>query len=300
MIFGIRLANAFNAAPPAALVAIGLSVGIPLGKVGSPVVGQFASHDLLEFGGFLRESLFDRHRTSFATRFRRRLPAERPRGRKRRHSGAGRTCPWSASPRPSSSDCSSSSPSGLPCDEKLSCLLGLPYPMCVCTRIRRRPPVFGLRFLNGASDVLCVISVGNAAGVPTVSLETLADVFGEIKISGSRERDMVLIVQIDQLSQAKMPGQRSGFLGYAFHQIAIAANGVCVVVDDFVPRPVVGCGEPGLGNGQSHAVAETLAERSGGHFHTRRFPSLRMAWRLAAPLSEPLEFIEREIVPGEV
>src|SRR5204862_5967796 len=47
-------------------------------------------------------------------------------------------------------------------------------------------------------------------------------------------------------------------------------------------------------------VAETLAERSGRGFDSRRMTALGMAGRLAAPLAEPLYIIQWKIVPGEM
>ena len=57
MMLGMCLASALSAAPPAARVAMGLSLGLPLRKIGGPVVRKRAAHQHFELGGFFREFL---------------------------------------------------------------------------------------------------------------------------------------------------------------------------------------------------------------------------------------------------
>src|SRR5580704_19703354 len=97
-----------------------------------------------------------------------------------------------------------------------------------------------------------------------------------------------------------MPGQRSGFLCDSFHQVAVAANRVRIVVDDVVPRPVVAGGQPGFRDRHANAITEALSERSRGYFHAGGMSSLRVSGRLAAPLSEMLDLLHRKIVAGQV
>ena len=55
-----------------------------------------------------------------------------------------------------------------------------------------------------------------------------------------------------------------------------------------------------LGDGQPDRVAETLAQRPRGHLDARRVAALGVAGRLAAPLAELAQVLEREVVPGQV
>ena len=66
------------------------------------------------------------------------------------------------------------------------------------------------------------------------------------------------------------------------------------------PGPVVSRGEPGFRHRHAHAVAETLAERTSSDFHARRVAAFRVTGRLAAPLAEPLQLVERQIVTGQM
>ena len=172
--------------------------------------------------------------------------------------------------------------------------------MCVRTRISDGRSFLGLRFLDRVGDIFGVVSVGNRPRVPAIGFKTPRDVFGEIDVGGAGERDVILIVEINQLAQLQMPGERRGFLRDAFHQIAIAAKGVGVMIDDLVPGPVVARREPRFRNRQADAVGETLAQRSGGYFHAGRVPRSGWPGVLLPHLPEALEFVERKIVAGEM
>ena len=97
-----------------------------------------------------------------------------------------------------------------------------------------------------------------------------------------------------------MAGERSGFRGYAFHEIAVAHECVGVMIDKVKSWAIVSGGEMGLGDSHTHAVAEPLSQGTCGDFHPRGAASLRMARGAAAPLPEPFELVQRKIVPGEV
>ncbi len=97
-----------------------------------------------------------------------------------------------------------------------------------------------------------------------------------------------------------MSGERGGFLRDAFHQIAIAADAVGVVIDDVVAGAVIAGRKPSFRNRQTDRVAESLAERSSGNFNAGCVTALRMAGGLAAPLAEVLQLIKGQIVASEV
>ena len=97
-----------------------------------------------------------------------------------------------------------------------------------------------------------------------------------------------------------MARQGGCFGGHALHEVAIAYQRVGEMVDDAEARPVVTGGEVRFGHGQPHAVAETLAQRTGGGFHAGRQAALRMPGRAAAPLAELLELVQRQFVARQM
>src|ERR1700677_3480195 len=97
-----------------------------------------------------------------------------------------------------------------------------------------------------------------------------------------------------------MPCQRRSLLRDPLHQVAVAADGVRVMIDDVMPWPVITRSQPRLRDRHPHAIAETLPERPGRNFHTRRTTALRVARRLAVPLSEALDLCQRKVVAGQM
>ena len=111
---------------------------------------------------------------------------------------------------------------------------------------------------------------------------------------------MVVVVKINQLAQPQVSGQRRGFGGHSFHQVAVAHDGVGEVIHDGVARAVEIRSEETLRHGHANAVREALAERPGGGLDARRQAVFRMPRRAAAPLAELSYVFEREIIAREV
>jgi len=65
-------------------------------------------------------------------------------------------------------------------------------------------------------------------------------------------------------------------------------------------RPVVVRGQPAFHHGHAHRVGDALAQRPGGHLHARGHTVLRVARRAAAQLAELLQFVQRQVVAGEM
>src|SRR2546426_3136259 len=72
------------------------------------------------------------------------------------------------------------------------------------------------------------------------------------------------------------------------------------MVDDRVAGAIEDGGEMGLGERQADGVPNALAQWPGRHLDAGRVPVLGMARRLAAPLPELLDVVEREVVPREI
>ncbi|MBV6465850.1 MAG: hypothetical protein PGMFKBFP_01136 [Anaerolineales bacterium] len=150
---------------------------------------------------------------------------------------------------------------------------------------------------DGGVYRLHVVSVRHVLDVPAVGFEAFAAVFGEGQIGGAVNRDVVVVVKIDEFAELEMSRQRCGFGGDALHQIAVGDDGVDEVVEQFggVDRREVRGGD-----GHAHAGGESLPERTGGHFHAGSQSVFGMAGRAAAPLTEVLQLVEREAVAGEM
>src|SRR5271154_487826 len=91
-----------------------------------------------------------------------------------------------------------------------------------------------------------------------------------------------------------MSGERGGLGGHAFHQVAIAADGVDLEVEYIEARLVVIGSHPLTGDGHAHAVAGALAEWSRGGFHSAGEVRFGMARCFAAYLTEAFDFVHRD------
>ena len=91
-----------------------------------------------------------------------------------------------------------------------------------------------------------------------------------------------------------MAGQRGGLVAHPLHKVAVAAQGIDVVVEQVEARPVKSRRQPPLRNRHAHAVAQPLAQRSGGGLHAGGFQMLRMAGTAAVQPPESLDLVERD------
>ena len=137
--------------------------------------------------------------------------------------------------------------------------------------------------------------------VPALRLEALRLVLGR---EGERrravDRDVVVVVEVDEPAEPEVAGDRGGLVGDPLHQVAVGADRVDEAVDELVVRPVVALGEEAIRDREADAVREALAERAGGRLDALGEEVLRMAGCPRLPLPEALQLLEREVVAGQV
>ena len=97
-----------------------------------------------------------------------------------------------------------------------------------------------------------------------------------------------------RLSSCQVTGQRRGFRADAFHQAAISADGVDVVVEDVEAGLVKPVGQPLLADGHAHAGGDALSERASRGFDARDQVVFRMPGRFAADLAEAANILKRD------
>ena len=156
----------------------------------------------------------------------------------------------------------------------------------------------GLR--DGGIDGIGVVAFDVGNHVPAVGLEALGGVFVEPGVDMAVDRDVVVVVKEHQLVQLPHAGQRGGFMAHAFHQAAIAAEHVGVVVDDAVSVAVELRRQQLLGQRHADGTADALTERPGGRLDPGRDADLGVARRLAVQLAQVLDLLHRQVVAGEV
>ena len=157
-----------------------------------------------------------------------------------------------------------------------------------------------LRLPKRGLDRAGVHPVNRPGDVPAVSAEARRDVLPERRVRVPLYGNAVVVVEIDQFAEPERSGERGRLRRDALHQVAVRRDPVDVVVDDLVPGAVEAPRQHPLGDGHAHPVREPLPQRAGGDLHARSEAVLRMAGRLASPLTELADVVEREGVAGEM
>ena len=97
-----------------------------------------------------------------------------------------------------------------------------------------------------------------------------------------------------------MTGQGCRLHGDPFHDVTVGNDPIGIVVDDLVAGLVVAGGEVRFGHRHADAVGESLPERSGGDFDARCVIGFRVTRRHRSELAEILDFLERQIIAGQM
>ena len=155
-------------------------------------------------------------------------------------------------------------------------------------------------------DVLGVgrVVVGPVDGlhVPAVGLVAGRDVLGEGDVGVALDGDPVGVVDHREVAELLGAGDRGGLATDALLEVAVAADGVDVVVE----RRLAGCGvrvehAALAAGGHRHAdrVGDALAQRTGGGLDAGGVAVLGVTGGLAAPGAQRLEVLELEAPAAE-
>src|SRR5439155_13664087 len=127
--------------------------------------------------------------------------------------------------------------------------------------------------------------------VPAVGAEASGDIVAVGELGGTVDRDVVVVVDVDEAAEAQVAGEGGGLVADALFQVTVAADDERVVVADLA---IEAGAEPALGDAHPDRAREALAERAGGDVDPRRVVHLGVPGRAAAPLPEGLEVVGGE------
>jgi len=91
------------------------------------------------------------------------------------------------------------------------------------------------------------------------------------------DRDVVVVVEVDELAETEIAGERRRFVRHALHQVAVRGDAVDAVIDDLVERAVVALGEEPLSHAEADPIRKALTERPGSRFDAGGVMYLGMA-----------------------
>ena len=163
----------------------------------------------------------------------------------------------------------------------------------------QRGTAYGLAKLRHSPlDVIDVVGVADALHVPAVAQEARRDIFGECDAGAAFDGDVVVVVDPAQVIERQVTGERRSFRSHAFHEAAVAAHRVDVVIEDLEARLVVAICEPLLRDRHPDAGRDALSERARRRFDAGDEVVLGMAGRVATELPEAADVVERDRGPA--
>ena len=132
--------------------------------------------------------------------------------------------------------------------------------------------------------------------VPAVRAETHLDVVRAGEVHAAVDGDLVVVEHAHQPVEPEVTREGRGLVADSFHHAPVACDDPSVVRHRIlaVDRPQVR-----LGDGHSHRVRESLAQRPRGDLDPRRVPDLGMPRCCRTPLPEALDVVELQTRPGE-
>ena len=138
-----------------------------------------------------------------------------------------------------------------------------------------------------------VVGITDTRDVPAVAGEARRDVLAEGERRGALDRHVVVVVEPAQICEAEMARQRGRLARETLHHVAVAGEGVDVVVEHREVRPVEVHGQPPGGDRHPDARRDPLAEGTGGRLHAGGPAVLGMPRALAVELPEVADVVER-------
>ena len=146
---------------------------------------------------------------------------------------------------------------------------------------------------------LQIVAIGHALRVPVVCLKALQHIVVVAQFRRPVERDQVVVVEHYQLAQGQGASQRACLVRNAFHQIAIAAQHIGVVIHNLVAGLVVDRAEVPLGHRHADAHRKALAQRTRRYLYPIGVTEFGMPRRPRMPLAKALQIVNRHLVPGK-
>jgi hypothetical protein len=152
-------------------------------------------------------------------------------------------------------------------------------------------------------DVLARRGPVDVQHLPAVRLVAGGHVFRERDVRVALDRDLVRVVDRDQVAELLVARERGSLARHALLQIAVARDDIHEVVERALARGSLGVEEAALVARcirEADGRGETLSERTGRDLDAIGLAVLRVAGGLRTPGAERLEVVELESEPTEV
>ncbi len=169
--------------------------------------------------------------------------------------------------------------------------------MWLRSTMQRRAIFFAHRAAHGLLEPVDVVrGLAHSLDVPAVRLESLRGIVAVGELGGAVDRDVVVVVHVDEATELEVAGERRRLVADALLEVAVARDDERVVADDVGAESSP---QVALRDAHADAVREALTQRTGGDLDAGCLEALGMAGGLAAPLAELLQVLDLEPVAGE-
>src|SRR5262249_8110031 len=159
---------------------------------------------------------------------------------------------------------------------------------------KSRPVLRLLEDIECALQHFQVVGIAYARHVPAISEKARRNIVTECYVGMALDRYAVVVVDPAEVVELEMAGQRRGFVRDAFHHATVAAQGIDVVSEQLEAGAIVAGAKPSGGDRHSDTCRNSLTERSGGCFDSRRPVIFRVTGAAATQLAEALDVVERD------
>ena len=139
--------------------------------------------------------------------------------------------------------------------------------------------------------------------VPPVGLVPCCDVLGLGDVGVVLDRDVVVVIEHDEVAELLVPGDSGGLVADAFLHVPVGHEAVDVVIERAGTGGGVRVEQAALAPGRHRhpdRVADALAERAGRGLHAAGVPVLRVPRRQAAPLPVVRYVVQSQAIAGQI
>jgi len=106
-----------------------------------------------------------------------------------------------------------------------------------------------------------VVGIGYARDIPAVAEKTRRHILGESDAGRALDADVVVVVNPAQVGKLEVAGQGRRLAADPFHHVAVAAQGVHLMLEQIVTGTVVSGRQPAFRDGHADARRHALPKR---------------------------------------
>ncbi len=143
-------------------------------------------------------------------------------------------------------------------------------------------------------DLLPTVGIADPQHVPAICEAAYRHILREGDARVALDGNVVVVVDPTQVVEAEMTGQRGRLRADPFHQAAVAANCINIIVEEIEAGPVVAAGKPFPRDRHADTRGDSLTERTCRRLDPRRPMIFRVTRRFAVELAEVADVVESD------